>query len=553
MRVSARRAGSWWGRGGRGVAAGLGRLCALPVRAGASVLGLWLALGLGAAAAAPPASGPTAAAALPYPPAVAARFPDPAEAYPTPGLQPGREAWTDNAELAAALRTLAGAGAAELLELGRTETGAELLALRFSRAPGRPVALVVGQQHGNEPAAGEALLALAMQLANPGHPVAAVLAKIDVVLLPRANPDGTALGRRSNAAGLDVNRDHLLLQTREAAAVAALVAQWRPVLFVDVHEHLALGRHMPALGGIKRHDLLIQFATTPNLPPALAALAEQGFRQPLLQALDAAGISHEWYFTNPREPEGRLLTMGGMQPGLARNAGGLKQMVSVLLESRGFDLGRLHAPRRVHSHVVALHSLLGSAAAQANSLPRQLAEVAAEVSALACRGSLVIEAAPTRRVRELLLLDPDTGADQPVQVDWDDMLALQPLAVRSRPCGYWLAPDATEAVARLHRWGVRVQTLPAPRRLQVERYTETARGPAGPRASVSAAREAPQRVAVSLQPGTLEAPAGSFYVPLDQPLAHLVAAALEPDTAHAWFTHRLLPRLDAVQRVMAPP
>jgi hypothetical protein len=40
---------------------------------------------------------------------------------------------------------------------------------------------------------------------------------------------------------------------------------------------------------------------------------------------------------------------------------------------------------------------------------------------------------------------------------------------------------------------------------------------------------------------------------LDQPLAHLATAALEPDTAGSWYAHRLLPRLDAVQRVMAVP
>ena len=61
------------------------------------------------------------------------------------------------------------------------------------------------------------------------------------------------------------------------------------------------------------------------------------------------------------------------------------------------------------------------------------------------------------------------------------------------------------------------------------------------------------RVTVALEPGTLLAPAGSFYVPLDQPLAHLVTAALEPDTQNSWFAHHLVPRLEAVQRVMAAP
>ena len=49
------------------------------------------------------------------------------------------------------------------------------------------------------------------------------------------------------------------------------------------------------------------------------------------------------------------------------------------------------------------------------------------------------------------------------------------------------------------------------------------------------------------------APADSWYVPLDQPLAHLAVAALEPDTPSSYFANRLLPSLDSVLRVRAPP
>lgn len=519
------------------------------------IVGLLVAVGAAPSGARAQPAAATADPPLPYASAVAARFPAPAVTYPTPGLLPERRRWTDNAELAAALRTLAGAGAAQLLDLGRTEAGGELLALRFSRGAGRPVALLVGQQHGNEPAGGEALLALAMQLANPGHPLSAVLDRLDVLLWPRINPDGAALDRRGNAAGLDINRDHLLLRTREARALARLVVSTRPLLFVDLHEHHALGGYLRTFGAIKGHDLLIQYATTANLPPALTALAERDFRQPLLHALDAAGISHDWYYTNPRDPQALLLSMGGLQPGLARNAGGLKNMVSVLLESRGLDLGRLHAQRRVHVQLVALDSLLHSAAALAGPLQGQLQDIAREVAALACGGTLVLEAAPTRRRREITLIDPATGADKTLSVDWDDALQLHPLATRARPCGYWLAGDAGAAVSRLHTLGVTVRTLPAATRLHVERYHETARaegergetpGRVGPQLPL-------QRITVALEAQWLDAAAGSFYVPLDQPLAHLITAALEPDTAHSWYAQHLLPRLDAVVRVLAPP
>jgi hypothetical protein len=492
---------------------------------------------------------------LPYAQAVADRFPPPAERPDTPGLQPGRQTWTDNTELDQALRAIAGRGAARLLEVGASGNGHPLLALQFSRGPGRPVALLIGQQHGNEPAGGEALLAVARQLADPRHPVAAVLDRLDVVVLPRANPDGAMLNRRVNAAGLDINRDHLLLRTPEAEALAGLQRSLQPVLVIDAHEHIALGRYMPKFGGIKGHDLLIQYATTPNLPPALSQAAETAFRQPLLQALDRAGLSHEWYYTNPTDPTDRLLTMGGIQPDLARNASGLKNAVSFLLESRGFDLHRLHAERRVHSHIVAIHSLLASAAAQADTLLALQAQVAAEVAGQACQGLFTVEGRPTREQRDIRLLDPDTGADKTLRVDWDSALKIEPLRTRARPCGYWLAPTATAAVTRLHQLGVLVRTLPAEQALRVERYRETARGEGARLDTLGRVRDpyTVLQVSVALEPGLLQAPAGSFYVPLDQPLAPLVVAALEPDTPSSWFAHRLLPGLEAVQRVMARP
>jgi hypothetical protein len=492
---------------------------------------------------------------LPYAQAVADRFAPPAVRPDTPGLQPGRETWTDNAELEAALRAVAGRGAARLLELGPSGAGVPLLALHYSRGPGRPVALLVGQQHGNEPAGSEALLVVAGQLADARHPLAAVLERLDVVVLPRLNPDGAALQRRSNAAGLDINRDHLLLRTPEAEALARLHRELRPVLVVDAHEHIALGRYMPKFGAIKGHDLLIQYATTANLPPALTEAAESDFRQPLLQALDAASITHEWYYTNPTSSTELQLTMGGVQPDLARNTGGLKHAVSFLLESRGFDLGRLHAERRVHTHIVAVHSLLASAAAQADRLLGLRARLDGEVAALACRGEVVVEAAPTRERREIRLLDPDTGADKLLTVDWDSALRIQPRAVRTRPCGYWLPADATAAVARLHRLGVTVRTLADDQTLRVERYRETARGESERSDTLGRVQDAQPllRVAVNLEPGTLQAAAGSFYVPLDQPLANLVVAALEPDTQNSWFANRLIGGLDQVLRVSEPP
>ena len=48
-------------------------------------------------------------------------------------------------------------------------------------------------------------------------------------------------------------------------------------------------------------------------------------------------------------------------------------------------------------------------------------------------------------------------------------------------------------------------------------------------------------------------PAGSYYVPLNQPLANLAVAALEPDTQNSYFANRLIHQLEDTARVMASP
>ena len=53
--------------------------------------------------------------------------------------------------------------------------------------------------------------------------------------------------------------------------------------------------------------------------------------------------------------------------------------------------------------------------------------------------------------------------------------------------------------------------------------------------------------------GVIDAPPGSYYVPLSQPLANLVMAALEPDTQNSYFANQLIDSLASAARVMSEP
>ncbi len=508
---------------------------------------------------------PAVAPVVPYSAAVAARFPDPPVDYATPAFQDARTGFTTNAEVQTLLRSLATPGEAAgqpsvtVLSLGSSQNGVPIEALLFSRVgdlaqrAARPTVLLVGQQHGDEPAGSEALLVIAQELAR--GPLIRLLDRINVIVLPRANPDGAQDGRRVTASGIDANRDHLLLRTPEAQAQAQLVREYQPMVVIDAHEYTVVGRYLEKFGTVQRFDALVQYAMTANLPPFISKAAEEWFREPLLAGLKEQGLTAEWYYTTSTDLQDKKISMGGTQPDTGRNVNGLKNAVSILIETRGVGIGRLHLKRRVHTHVTAMRSVLQSAHARAPDLLKLRQFVDNDVSLQACRGEVVVEAAPTPTEYTLLMLDPVSGADKPLAVAWDSALELRPLKTRARPCGYWLAADQQDAVARLRSLGVQVRRITENGVARGETYTETAREE-GARLDVrgTIADAAPLlRLQVQLVPALIDVPVGSFYVPLDQPLANLVVAALEPDTQNSYVANRIVRDLAAQVRVLARP
>ena len=508
-------------------------------------------------------------AAVPYNAAVAARFPTPSVTYTTPGLQGGRVNFTTQAEIQGWLREQAAAASrtpgvvATVLPIGQTQRGVALEALVLARstrtdaatlaALGKPTVLLVSQQHGNEPAGSEALLVIARELAQ--GTLQPLLEKINVVIVPRANPDGANTDLRATSSGLDMNRDHLLLNTPEAQALAKLQHSYQPTVVMDAHEYTVVGRYLEKFGTVQKFDALLQYATTANLPEFLTKAADEWYHRPLLAALKTEGLSNEWYHTTSSDQQDKKISMGGVQPDTGRNVNGLKNAVSLLIETRGVGIGRLHIQRRVHTHVVAISSVLASTAQRMSELSQLRPYIDKEVSLLACKNEAVVQADLTPGKYELTMLDATSGADKAVTVDWDSALVLRTVKTRVRPCGYWLSASASTAVERLRLHGVQVLRVAETGGMLGDRYLETARN-TGDRQDVRGAiadANPITRVEVSLSRGLVDVPRGSYYVPLGQPLGNLVVAALEPDTQSSYFANQLIPDVQHIVRVMVPP
>ncbi|MBC7548783.1 MAG: peptidase M14 [Polaromonas sp.] len=496
---------------------------------------------------------------MPYSAAVAARFPPPSVIYSTPGLQPGRSNFSSPAEVstwllaqASAARRVAGVApvAAAMVSIGRSQRGEPLQALVLTRAAatdpasllatGRPTVLLVGQQGDEAPAATESLMVMASELAQ--GLLRPSLEKINVVVVPNANPDATRGMPASSTLAPFTGTDHLALVTPESQALAALIRDYRPTVVVDVREYEAGGRpvnrFMDKFGVVPKFDALFQYATTANTPELLTRASEEWFRRPLLAALKHQGLSVEWVHTTSADVADKRVSMGGAQPDSLRNVSALKNAIGLQLESRGAGLGRQHIQRRVHTQVTALSSLLGSTVQRAGDLEQLRPFFDREVAALACTGQTVVLATPVAAQYDLQVLDATTGADKTLVVDWESTLALNRLTVRARPCGYWLSAASGLAVDRLLMHGVKVMQLADAGAVLADSFKNAA---------------APSSGSVTLTRGLVDTPRGSYYVSLNQPLGNLVVAALEPDTPFSFFSQRVVPDLTAVARVMTPP
>jgi hypothetical protein len=133
----------------------------------------------------------------------------------------------------------------------------------------------------------------------------------------------------------------------ETKALRTAMNALPPDVVLDAHEFTVANRWLTKFGAIQAVDALLLEATHPNVRGEVTALARTLFRPQIEAALKAHGLSSFDYYTTTLESADKVVAMGGNAPGTARNAFGLHNAVSFLIESRGDDadagVGELHA------------------------------------------------------------------------------------------------------------------------------------------------------------------------------------------------------------------
>lgn len=489
---------------------------------------------------------------LPPSAAVEAHFLDPLLTYHTPGLVNYRRAFTTNPELESWLNDITrqpSAGTtATAFAIGNSQQGNPIWAIAIARGThtspaqlqknGRPTVLLVGQQHGDAPASAEALLVIARELGQ--GLLEPLLNKVNVVIVPRLNPDGAITESHTLSNGVDLAKDHLSISTPEARSLAQLMVRYDPSVVINAQEFAASNAILRAQELADANDVFLQYATTANTPEFLVKASQEWIYQPMQTAFQAQQLQHQWtYQPTLAADQTLLLAAKNTMPSTGLNVHGLKNMLSLQIESRGQGLGRTHIQRRVHTLVTGLISALRSTTERADRLQQVRDFVAKDTSAMACKDTFVMQSTPTTVIQERLFLDAEKGLDRNIRVAAENPLQLQMVEKRTRPCGYWISSQAAHAANTLRELGLRVLEIGERGTILTENYTQDA-APA-------------TNIRVSRTRLLMDAPEGGFYVPLNQPMASLAIAALEPDTSYSYFAQQLIANLNDIARVVSPP
>ncbi|KAF6815476.1 carboxypeptidase 2 [Colletotrichum plurivorum] len=392
-----------------------------------------------------------------------------------------------------------------------------------------------GGVHGNEPAGDQALLALLGRLDANATWAASVLEKVDVLMLPRYNPDGVAYFQRYLATGFDPNRDHTKLARQQTRDIKKLVMAFAPHVGVDCHEYSPANPFGAREQWIDAQDGQFSAMKNANIHPDIRALSEAVFANAVAAAMDRRGLRWGPYVTGPSGTDDIVLEETTGDAKIGDSSVALSQAVMFLTETRGIGLADQHFSRRVAAGLTMVETIVQTAADRADEVLSVVE--AARAKFIASTDDIVVTevARPTNITWQFI--EASTGALVDVPALFLNTTPVVANLTRARPEAYVFSRAWADVAERLRVAGVDVQTLRADFRGEVEALNVT-------RADVSASKyEGIARTTVETSPVKKEVriPAGGFWVSTRQKNSAHAFVTLEPEGIDSYATFNILP------------
>jgi len=391
---------------------------------------------------------------------------------------------------------------------------------------------IQGSVHGNEPAGDEATLALLGAMDKDPAWAASFLEDMDILVLPRYNPDGNAYFQRTLATNFDPNRDHTKLARQQTRDIKKWFSTFSPHIAIDMHEYGAATRYAGNYSNAA--DGMYSAAKNLNIHPSIRSLSETVFAPAINASLLSKGLRGEPYVTASRTNPPRL-EEAGTDAKIGRNAMGLTQCVTFLFETRGIGIANQEFKRRTAAGLQMILGVLETARDQAEAVKATIEGAIGEV--MASNEDIVVTDYTTFSNRTYTMVDRRTAEVVQLPVEFASTTPVTANLTRSRPSGYIIPRAWADLAARLEASGLQVDTMSDVFEGEVEVYNIT-----------SARLSSSYYEGVVLNTVTTDAsskvvtlPAGSFFVGSDQKNAALAFVALEPENIDSYVSFGIVP------------
>lgn len=407
-------------------------------------------------------------------------------------------------------------------------------------AAGKTRIWVQGNIHAGEVCGKEAMLMLLRALARGEH--ADWADSLVLMIAPIYNADGNeriridnrrgqngpigGMGQRSNAQGLDLNRDHMKLDSPEARSLALMFQRYDPHVAIDLH----------TTNGT-RHAYHVTYAPplNPNTDAGIDSLLREDLLPSVTRALkDKRGWNY-YYYGNVPGRYGRGRDPGWYtydhRPRFNTNYVGLRNRIGILSEAYSY------APfeERILASLYFVEEIVEYARQNAERI-RRVVEAADAHSVIGESFATRSEMQRSDEMVEILLGDtepevnPFSGGRMLRRLDVSRVETMYEYGTfaateqETAPVAYFIPAELEQVVAKLEQHGVAVTRLLADTTVAVEEFVITS--------STTSGREYQGHTERTLE-GSYRAaeralPAGTAVVHLAQPLGRLAFYLLEP-------------------------
>jgi hypothetical protein len=425
---------------------------------------------------------------------------------------------------------------------------------RDARASGKPIVFVFANIHAGEVEGKEAMQHIARRIVLGD--LRPLLDKLIILVAPIYNADGNekinvmnrtaqngppgGVGVRENSRGLDLNRDYMKLESKEAQSLVGVFNHWDPHLTVDLHT---------TNGSYHGYHLTYSIPLNPTVDPRIIAYHREKMMPAIAKAMLAQHKFRSYYYGNfegeapkPGEPDKRRWEAFTHQPRIGQNYVGFRNRFTILSEAYSY----LDFRRRVEVTEAFVEEILKYSAAHGADMSQLANQVDLETIKRGLAGppfqmGVEYEMKPLPKPVEILVgevtkvKNPRSGRDMtvmiedkftPVKMQDFGLFAAKRSVTTARAYVFRREKGTRAVIEKLLQHGIAIEELTEALTTEVESFVIESVKKAG--------RPFQGHQAVTLtghyKKETIEFPVGSIIVRAAQPLGTLAAYLLEPES-----------------------